>query len=80
MDSLLKEFRYNTAGMCLCGSFVEGAAHADDICTMAQSTAGLAQQAAIIDKFTETNLLHLNASKTEIICVSMSSFCENLWL
>jgi hypothetical protein len=57
-------FRSENAGISLYGSFVGGAAHADDIRTIAQSTTVLTQQAIFIDHFTKKNLLHLNKSNT----------------
>ena len=47
-----------------------GAAHADDLRTIATSKCSVVEQANIIDKFTSGNHLKLNSSNTEIIRIA----------
>ena len=76
MDSLLRDFRWSNIGLSVSGSFVGGAAHADDIRTVASSSSVLQIQANIINQFTTTNSLKLNTSKTEVVRFSKSTFLE----
>ena len=67
IDELLKDFRAQNAGLSVLGSFVGGAAHADNLRTIATTTDTIATQANIIDAFTSTNSLKLNQTVTDIL-------------
>ena len=70
VDPMLKTLKFKQAGLSIHGNFVGGAAHADDLRTIATSKCSVIEQADIIDKFTFSNHLKLNSSKTEIIRIS----------
>ena len=70
VDPLLKTLKYKHAGLSIHGNFIGGAAHADDLRTIATSKCSVVEQADIIDKFTSGNHLKLNSSKTEIIRIA----------
>ena len=74
VDTLLKDLRHNEAGLSLLGLFVGGAAHADDIRTIATSTSQISSQVSIINDFTSRNSLKVNSSKTEIVRISRQPF------
>ena len=65
---------YNEAGLSLLGLFVGGAAHADDIRTIATSTSQISSQVSIINDFTSRNRMKDNSSKTEIVRISRQPF------
>ena len=67
---MLKNLKLEQAGLSICGNFVRAAAHADDLRTIAASKCSLQEQVDIINKFTSSNHLKLNSSKTEIIKIS----------
>ena len=71
IDTLLKDLRTSNAGISIDGSFVGGAAHADDLHTIAPCTDAIAQQLSTIDSFTSQNHLSLNPTKTEIVKISL---------
>ena len=70
MDPLLRELEHRSVGPCLrelyCGAF----AHADDIRTISTSKDTLDEQISIVESFTMTNALMLNARKCEVVVVS----------
>ena len=72
MDKLLNRLRDEQAGVSIEGLFLGGAAHADDVRTIASSLASAEAQGALILEFATQNGLSLNQSKTEIVKVSKS--------
>jgi exonuclease III len=80
MDPLLHDLRYNGAGLSVCGSFVGGSAHADDVRTIAPSTHTLHQQYNILQNFVTCNHLQLNTSKTEVLKISNTFSSETIQL
>ena len=70
IDTLLGNLRQNKAGISMYGTYIGGAAHADDLRTIAASKDSIVQQYSIINQFTEGNHLRLNLSKTEVIKIS----------
>ena len=52
------------------GTYIGGAAHADDLCTATAIKNSIVQQVNIIEEFTSANQFKLNSSKTEIIKIS----------
>ena len=70
VDPLLKTLKCKHAGLSIHGNFMGGAAHADDLRTIATSKCSVVEQANIINKFTSGNHLKLNSSKTEIIRIA----------
>ena len=70
IDPMLKNLKLEQAGLSICGNFVGAAAHADDLRTIAASKCSVQEQVDIINKFTSSNHLKLNSSKTEIIKIS----------
>ena len=70
INTPLGNLRREEAGISICGTFVGGAAHVDDLRTIATSKDCISQQYSIIDQFTSNNHLKLNLSKTEIIEIS----------
>ena len=67
IDPLLKTLRDHNAGLSVYGTYIGGAAHADDLRTATATKNSTAQQVDIIEEFTSANYLRLNSSKTEII-------------
>ena len=70
IDPLLKTLRDNNAGLSVYGTYIGGAAHADDLRTATATKNSIIQQVDIIEEFTSANHLKLNSSKTEIIKIS----------
>ena len=70
VDSLLRSLKDKNAGLSVLGSFVGGAAHADDLRTTAPSKSTIIDQVNIIEDFTACSHLNLNSAKTDIIKVS----------
>ena len=70
VDILLRDLKKEDAGLSIYGSFVGGAAHADDLRTIAPSKSTISKQINIIENFTSQNHLTLNSEKTEIIKIS----------
>ena len=62
--------RSANAGLSIHGNFVGGAAHADDLRTIATSKTSIIDQINIIETITSEQHLKLNPSKTEIIKIS----------
>ena len=71
VDTLLKELRSQNAGLSVLGTFVGGAAHADDLRTIATTKNTIATQVNIIDNFTSKHSLRLNQAKTEIVKITL---------
>ena len=67
MDKLLHSLKHDNAEVSICSLYLWGAAHADDVRTIATSTQGATEQSKIVSKFASDNGLKLNASKTEIV-------------
>ncbi len=57
-------------GVSFDGPFLEGAAHTDDVRTIAASSAAAEAQGVLISDFWVQNGLSLNQSKTEIVKIS----------
>ena len=66
MDKLLHSLKHEIAGLSICSLYLGGAAHADNVRTIATSTQGATEQSKLVSKFASDNGLKLNASKTEI--------------
>ena len=71
VDTFLKELRSQNAGLSVLGTFVGGAAHADDLRTIATTKNTIATQVNIIDNFTSKHSLRLNQAKTEIVKITL---------
>ena len=67
MDKLLKGLTDTSARVSLCGLYLGGAAHADDVWAIAPSATAAEQQSQIIHSFTSDNGLKLNSEKTEVV-------------
>ena len=65
------ELRSQNAGLSVLGTFVGGAAHADDLRTIATTKNTIATQVNIIDNFTSKHSLRLNQAKTEIVKITL---------
>ena len=70
MDPLLKELERRSVGPCIGGLYCGAFAHADDIRTISTSRDTLHEQISIVESFTVTNALVLNAQKCEVVVVS----------
>ena len=66
IDQLLKTLKDHNAGLSVYGTYIDGAAHADDVRTITASNISIAQQVNIIKEFAAANHLKLNSSKTEV--------------
>ena len=64
MDKLLQQLKATSAGLSICGLYLGGAAHADDVRAIASVTE---EQGQIIHDFAVENGLKLNSEKTEIV-------------
>ena len=74
VDGLLQNLRNENAGLSILGTFVGGAAHADDVRTIASSKDTVRSQTDIINRFTLQNNLKLNSAKTEIVKITRQPF------
>ena len=70
MDPLLKELERRSVGPCIGGLYCGAFAHADDIRTISTSRDTLHEQISVVESFTVTNALMLNAQKCEVVVVS----------
>ena len=80
MDEMLKEMSANGAGVSIAGLYLGSAAHTDDIrsCHMQTRSATEGQAATTVVNFTTNNGLQINASKTEVVALSMINQTPNL--
>ena len=76
MDGLLHRLRESSAGISMCGLFLGGAAHADDVRAIASSATAAEQHSQILHNFAAENGLKLNSAKTEVVKISKSNSCE----
>ena len=76
MDKLLQQLKKTSAGLSICGLYLGGAAHADDVRAIAPSASAAEEQGQIIQNFAAENYLKLNREKTEIVRISQSKSCE----
>ena len=67
MGRFLTELKQNKGDISICNLYLGGAAHADDVRTMASSTQGIEDQGKMIANIATKNGLSLNESKTEIV-------------
>ena len=67
MDKLLQQLKATSAGLSICGLYLGGAAHADDVRAIASSASVTKEQGQIIHDFAVENGLKLNSEKTEIV-------------
>ena len=65
MDKLLQQLRDTSAGLSICGLYLGGAAHADDIRAIASSASVTEEQGQIMHDFAIGNGLKLNSEKIE---------------
>ena len=77
MDTLLQRLRETSSGMSICGLYLGGAAHADDVRVLASSAAVAEEQGQIIHSFATENGLKLNCEKTEVVKISQSNHHVN---
>ena len=77
MDEMFKEMSVNGAGVSIAGLYLSSAAHADDIRSLTQTRSATESQAATLVNFTTNNGLEINASKTEIVALSMTNQSPN---
>ena len=70
MDKLLSELSGMKAGVSICELYLGGAAHADDVRTVATSAKGAEELGLLISDFAGNNGLTLNRSKTEVVKIS----------
>ena len=56
----------------MCGLYLGGAAHADDVWAIASSATAAEQQSQIINDFAVCNGLKLNSNKTEVVRIAQS--------
>ena len=81
MDPLLKELERHSVGPGIGGLYCGAFAHTDDIRTISTSRDTLHERISIVESFTVTNALVLNAQKCEVVVVSptkpadVSSMC-----
>ena len=78
MDEMLKEMTANGAGVSIAGLYLGSAAHADDIRSLSQTRSATERQAATLVNFTTKNGLQINASKSEVVALSMTNQTPNL--
>ena len=76
MDKLLQQLKATSAGLSICGLYLGGAAHADDVRAIASSASVTEEQGQIIHDFAVENGLKLNSEKTEIVKISQSNSRE----
>ena len=76
MDKLLQQLKETSAGLSICGLYLGGAAHADDVRAITSSASGAEKQGQIIHDFATENSLRLNSGKTEIVRISQSKSRE----
>ena len=70
IDKLLSELSEKKAGVSICELYLGGAAHADDVRTVATSAKGAEEQGLLISDFADNNGLTLNRFKTEVVKIS----------
>ena len=81
MDKLLYSLKHKNTGVSICSLYLGGAAHTDNVRTIATSTQSATEQSKIVSKFPSDNGLKLNPSKTEIVrflTTASLSLCSNI--
>ena len=73
MDKLLQRLKETSAGVSLCGLYLGGAAHADDVRAIATSATVAKQQSQIIQSFATCHGLKFNSDKSEVVKISQSN-------
>ena len=73
MDKLLQRLKETSAGVSLCGLYLGGAAHADDVRAIATSATVAEQQSQIIQSFATCHGLKFNSDKSEVVKISQSN-------
>jgi hypothetical protein len=76
MDKLLQQLRDTFAALSICGLYLGGAVHADDVPAIAFSASVTEEQGQIMHDFAIGNGLKLNSEKTEIVKISQSNCRE----
>ena len=59
----------------MCGVYLGGAAHADDLWAIASSATAAKHQSKIIHDFTVGNGLKLSSNKTKVVQIEQSKSC-----
>ena len=76
MYKLLLQLRDERCGISICGLYLGGAAHADDVRTIASSAAIAEVQGGVISEFAHNGLL-VNGVKTEVVRIAVKK-CSNV--
>ena len=76
MDKLLLQLSDERCGISICGLYLGGAAHADDVRTIASSAAIAEVQGGVIFEFAHNNGLLVNREKTEVVRMAVKK-CSN---
>ena len=77
MDHFLRELEHRSAGPYLRDLYCSSFAHAEDIRTISTSRATLDEQISIVESFTATNALVLNARKCKVVVMSATKPTDN---
>ena len=77
MDHFLRELEHLSAGPYLRDLYCSSFAHAEDIRTISTSRATLDEQISIVESFTATNALVLNARKCKVVVMSATKPTDN---
>ena len=78
MDPLLRKLEQYSLGPCLGDLYCGAYAQADDIRTIATSRDTLDKQISMVESFTESNALVLNANKCEVVVVLTTKTCTDV--
>ena len=76
MDKLLHQLSDERCGISICGLYLGGAAHVDDVRTIASSAAIAEVQGGVISEFAHKNSLLVNREKTEVVRIAVKK-CLN---
>ena len=77
MDKLLHQLSDERCGVSICGLYLGGAAHADDVRTIASFAAIAEVQRGVISEFAHNNGLQVNGEKTEVVRIAVKK-CSNV--
>ena len=76
MDKLLPQLSDERRDIFFCGLYLGGAAHVDDVRTIASSATIAEVQGGVISEFAHNNSLLVNREKTEVVKIAVKK-CSN---
>ena len=82
IDALLLQLKESRCGSSICGLYLGGSAHADDIRAVSNSLTSAEEQGMMISQFSARNGLQLNCEKTEVVKIARTNYheCDQLSL